>query len=43
MIRRPAIDKAIYVLVIVLSLIALALVLISPAELLDNKVIYQGF
>jgi hypothetical protein len=43
MIPQPTIERLIYALVIVLSLIALALVLVSPSELLDNKVVYQGF
>jgi hypothetical protein len=43
MIPQPTIERLVYALVIVLSLIALALVLVSPAELLDNQVVYQGF
>lgn len=37
------IERSLYVAIVILSLIALALVLASPAEFLNNKVIYGGF
>ena len=43
MISKPTIDRLVYALVILLSLIALTLVVTAPAELLNNRVVYQGF
>lgn len=39
----PVIERAIYALVVVLSLAALWLVLNAPANFLNARVVYQGF
>ena len=39
----PIIKRAIYALVVVLSLVAVWLVLNAPANLLNARVVYQGF
>jgi hypothetical protein len=43
MIPHPVIDRLVYLLIIILSLVALVLVLISPSGILNSRVIYQGF
>lgn len=43
MIRKPTAEQIIYAAIILLSVIALALGAISPAEFMNNKVVYQGF
>ena len=40
---HPAIEASVYVLIIVLSIIALWLVLVSPVDMLNSRVVYQGF
>ena len=40
---KPVIEKLIYVAIVVLALIAIALVLSSPAGFMQNKVVYGGF
>ena len=40
---QPAIERAIYALVIALALIAVLLVFNAPADLLNARVVYQGF
>jgi|GEM_PF-6050092 len=40
---HPAIERLVYTLIIVLSLIALVLVFISPENIFDTRVVYQGF
>ena len=39
----PIIESAVYALVVVLSLVAVWLVLNAPANLLNARVVYQGF
>lgn len=39
----PVIKFIVYALVVVLSLAAVLLVLISPAHILNSQVVYQGF
>ncbi len=39
----PIIERTIYALVVVLSLIAVWLVLNAPASFLNARVVYQGF
>jgi hypothetical protein len=41
--NSPVIERAIYALVVVLSLVALWLVLNAPATFLNARVVYQGF
>jgi hypothetical protein len=43
MMPKPNAERLIYVLVLILSLAALALVAVSPTHLVDDKVVYQGF
>jgi hypothetical protein len=43
MIRKPNLEQLIYALVIVLSLAALGLLLLAPPDLMNARVIYQGF
>ena len=40
---NPIIERAIYGLLIVLSLVAIWLVLYAPAYFLNARVVYQGF
>jgi hypothetical protein len=40
---QPAIERSLYAVVIVLSLIAVWLVLNAPTGLLNARVVYQGF
>jgi hypothetical protein len=40
---NPIIERAIYGLLIVLSLVAIWLVLNAPANFLNARVVYQGF
>ncbi len=40
---QPIIERAIYALVVVLSLAAIWLVLNAPASFLNVRVVYQGF
>ena len=40
---QPAIERALYAVVIVLSLLAVWLVLNAPPGLLNARVVYQGF
>lgn len=40
---KPLIKYFIYALVIILSLIVLALIMVSPSGLTDSKSVYQGF
>ena len=40
---KPVIEKLVYAALIVLALIAIALVLGSPAGFLQNKLVYGGF
>lgn len=39
----PNIERAIYGLLIILSLVAIWLVLNAPADFLNARVVYQGF
>lgn len=39
----PIIERTIYALVVVLSLVAVWLVLNAPADFLNARVVYQGF
>jgi hypothetical protein len=39
----PIIERTIYALVVVLSLVAVWLVLNAPANFLNARVVYQGF
>ena len=39
----PIIERAIYALIVVLSLVAVWLVLNAPANFLNARVVYQGF
>ncbi|MGA3162954.1 MAG: hypothetical protein ABSD77_01955 [Verrucomicrobiota bacterium] len=43
MMPRLIIERLIYVLVVVLSLVALWLVLNAPTNFLNARVVYQGF
>ena len=36
-------ERLIYAVVIILSVIVLAITVVSPPDLMKNKVIYQGF
>jgi hypothetical protein len=40
---KPNIERALYTLIILLSLIALWLTVVAPAYFTDNHVVYQGF
>ena len=40
---KPIVDRLIYSLVVMLSLVALWLVLNAPANFLNARVVYQGF
>jgi hypothetical protein len=40
---RPSIDRFVYVVIVALSLVALWLVLNTPANFLNARVVYQGF
>ena len=40
---QPAIERAVYLLVIALAIVAVLLVLNAPAGLLNARVVYQGF
>jgi hypothetical protein len=40
---NPIIERAIYGLLIILSLVAIWLVLNAPANFLNARVVYQGF
>ncbi len=43
MTRPPVVKILVYALVVILSLTALWLVLVSPASILNARVVYQGF
>lgn len=43
MMSKHSTERLLCVLVIALSLVALALVAVSPTHLVDDKVVYQGF
>jgi hypothetical protein len=40
---KPIVEYFIYALIIILSLIVLALVIVSPPGFMENKSVYQGF
>jgi hypothetical protein len=43
MIPKPSIERCIYILAVVLSLVAVAATLASRSYSLENDVVYQGF
>jgi hypothetical protein len=40
---KQNLERLVYALVIILSLIALALANVAPADFMNNRVVYQGF
>lgn len=40
---NPVIERLIFALLVILSLVALLLVLVSPAGIVNTRVVYQGF
>jgi hypothetical protein len=40
---HPVIERLIFALLVILSLAALLLVLVSPADVVNTHVVYQGF
>jgi len=43
MTNKPAVKLCVYALVVILSLVALVLVLVSPSSIVNARVVYQGF
>jgi hypothetical protein len=41
--KKPIIERLVYVVIIILSAIAIGLVMVSPPDFIKNKVVYGGF
>jgi hypothetical protein len=43
MIRKPTVEELVFALAMALSLIAIAIIVASPADFRDSNLVYKGF